>query len=220
MTLSTTITNSPDDILKYQNDHVRTNKCFPLGRVKMISIGPNIKCPINPDDPIMAKWGRLMQLRDRPLPISQSLDRSMILVNAPLLDADGRVALPDVPDPTWVRAPLTDEELYGKEMVHKETNKPYRVTVKRDPALDRPGMCEQGLRARAEGFLFGTRFYAFSPVLSIAFQPYEDLGTFWAVDCRYNEADRTHATLLIEAQTGEVHFFGGLYDIVRASGEN
>ena len=147
----------------------------------------------------------------------------MILVTAPLMNREGRVALPDLPDPEWRAAPFTDEEICGREMIHPETGKPYRVPVERPREKDTPRTIEQSLRARAEGFLEGTNYYVFSPVRSISFQPEVDqqmLGTFWAIDCKYNPADRTHPTLLVDAKTGETHFFGGLYDVVRAAGEN
>ena len=202
------LTNTPVDVLAYQNELVRTGKCLPLGRMKMISIAPNALCPPLPTwDSWMKAKGRLIQLRDQVLPISQSPDLSMILVNAPLLNRDGRVALPELAEYDWVAPQLSTEEITGKvpRSIHKAP------------------MIEQSLRARAEGFLEGTKFYVFSPVLSIAFQPEQDhklLGTFWAIDCSYNPADRTHPTLLIHAETGETHFFGGLYDVVRATGEN
>ena len=103
------------------------------------------------------------------------------------------------------------------------TGKEYRMPVERPREKDTPRLIPQDLRDRAEGFLEGTNFYVFSPVLSISFQPEvnnELLGTFWAVNCSYNPADQTHPTLLIDAKTGKTHFFGGLYDVVRAIGEN
>jgi hypothetical protein len=156
------------------------------------------------------------------VPIAQSPDRSMVLVPSPLLDRNGRVRLPDLPDPTWRRADFTDEEVVGRETIDPATGKPTRIQV-RDPQKDMPRMIEQSLLARAEGYMANSNFYVFSPVLSIAFQPEDGgrmLGTYWAIECSFNPADRTHPALLIDAKTGETHFFGGLYNIVRAAGEN
>lgn len=220
----TQMSSTPADLLKYQSELVRTGNYFSLGRMKMISIAPNAGCPPRPEwDPIMQKWGRLIQFRDQMLPIAQSPDRSMILVCAPLIDLNGYVKLPDLPDPTWSPAPYTEEEIHGKKLIDKVSNKPYYVPVERPREKDTPRMIPQDLRARAEGFLDGTNFYVFSPVLSIAFQPEENqkmLGTFWAINCKHNPADRTDPSLLIDAKTGATHFFGGLYEIVRAAGEN
>lgn len=208
--MQTYVSNSPASIISYQNELVKTGQITRLGRMKMISIGPNAGCEPNALDPIMAKWGRLMQLRDRALPIAQSPDGSMILVCAPLVDPmSGYVKLPDLPDPTWKPPSFTREEVIDSKL--------------RDPAKDIPRMIPQNLRDRAEGFLEGTTFLVFSPVLSISFQPEQNgqmLGTFWAVNCTHNPADRTDPTLLIDEKTGETHFYGGLYDIVRAVGEN
>lgn len=211
---------TPADVLKYQNDLVRTGQFLPLGRMKMIAIAPNAGCPPLPSwDPIMQKWGRLMQFREQVLPIGQSLDRSMILVCAPLMDRAGRVALPDLPDPSWRAPNFTPEEIEGVEKIGPHGEK-YREPVASSNRM--PRTIPQDLRQRAEGFLDGTDFYVFSPVLSISFQPevnHEMLGTFWAIECKYNPADRTHPALLINAKTGETHFFGGLYDVVKAVGE-
>jgi hypothetical protein len=213
---------TPADVLKYQSDLVRTGQYLPLGRMKMIAIAPNKDCPPLPTwDPIMQKWGRLMQLREMVLPIGQSLDRSMILVCAPLCDRNGRVGLPDLADPNWKPSAFTKEEIEGVEKTDAHGKK-YCDAVPRSKEKDAPRNIPQDLRARAEGFLDGSNFYVFSPVLSISFQPevnHEMLGTFWAIDCRYNPADRTHPSLLIDAKTGETHFFGGLYDVVKATGE-
>lgn len=215
---------SPVDVLKYQNDLVKTGKVFPLGMVKMISIGPNDQCPPLPTwDEVMKKYGRLMQLRDLKMPIAHSPDRSMILATAPLVDRQGRVRLPDLPDPTWKPANFTEEEIIGREAIDPATGKKTRVQVQRRPETDTPRMLEQSLAARSEGFWETSDFYVFSPVLSISFQPEKDgqmLGTFWAVECNFNSADNTHPTLMVEARTGETHFYGGTYKIVRATGEN
>src|SRR5579871_4897373 len=157
MSTGTGLTMSPEDILKFQNDLVRTGKALPLGRIKMISIGPNDGCaPLPTWDPIMKKYGRLMQLRDMPLPIAHSPDRSMILVTAPLLDRQGRVRLPDLPDPSFVPENFTPEEVTGR--------------VARPASKDSAPFIEQSLRMRADSMMLNSNFYVFSPVLSISFQ--------------------------------------------------
>lgn len=199
------LSNTPADVLKYQNELIRTGQALPLGKMMNVSIGPHKDCPpLETWDPIMKKYGRLIQFRRMPIPIAQTPNTSMILVPGILQDSQGRVRLPDLPNPDWTPRSFTEDEATGK--------------VARKAEDDTAPMIEQSLRARAEGFLEDTNFYVFSPVLSIAFQP-EGLGTFWAVQCDYNPADRTHPTLLIEAKTGEMHFFGGVYRIIRAAGE-
>lgn len=210
--LVTPVISTPADILKYQNELIRTRAYEPLGRMKMISIGPNDKCPPLPTwDPVMKKWGRLMQLRSKEssLPIAQSLDRSMILVTGWLRDKEGKVKLPDIGVPDWKPRNFTPEEATGE--------------VKRPAEADQCPMIPQSLRDRSEGLWETSNFYVFSPVLSISFQPEQNgvmLGTFWAIDCKVNPADGTYPALMIDWKTGEMHFHGGLYSIVRASGEN
>lgn len=210
--LVTPVISTPVDILKYQNELIRTRAYEPLGRMKMISIGPNDKCPPLPTwNPVMKKWGRLMQLRTKEssLPIAQSLDRSQILVTAWLRDKDGKVKLPDVGLPDWKAPSWTNEEATGE--------------TPRDPQKDMCPMVPQSLRDRADGLWETSDFYVFSPVLSISFQPEHNgvmLGTFWAIECKHNPADDTYPSLMINGKTGETHFHGGLYNIVRATGEN
>ena len=105
------LTMTPADILKYQNDLVRTGKCIPIGRMQKIAIGPTAGYHAPPADPYIRKFGRLIDLRDRFLPIAQSPDKSMILVTAPLRDRENRVQLPDVPDPDWTPIGYSREEL-------------------------------------------------------------------------------------------------------------
>lgn len=202
------LTMTPADLLAYQNDLVRKHQCEHLGRMTQIAIGPNKAW--NPadfgQDPVIAKWGRFMQLRGRPLPIAFSPDQAMLLVCAPLLNAANRVELPDVPDPSWVAAAWTREETMAE--------------VERPAEKDAAPWLPQRLEDRAEG-LFGN-FFVFSPVLYVTFQP--ELGdkvqpTMWRVVCGYNPAEDTHPTLLVERRTGETHFFGGLYHLQGAIGE-
>jgi hypothetical protein len=107
----TQLSMTPADILKYQNDLVRTGQYERLGRLVKISIAPGDGWNPPPNDPFIKKYGRLIDLRDRFLPIAQSLDRSMLLATAPLVDRNNRVQLPDVPDPDWTPAGYSTEEL-------------------------------------------------------------------------------------------------------------
>lgn len=230
--MGATLTMTPADILKYQSDLVRTGKCLPLGRMNKIAIGPSDDFRQAPADAFIAKYGRLIDFRDRFLPISQSLDHGMILVTAPMLGRDGRVGLPDVPDPAWMAPPRSKEEIEGIERVHNGHK--YRVspgdkdpyTREIVPGLDssryQAQMLPQRLEDRTDVLLEGTNFLVFSPVLYITFQPElagELAGTVWTIDCLPNPADRTLMTLLVDRQTGETHFFGGRFDI-RMPGED
>jgi len=219
-TVAAPVTNSPADILKYQNDLVRTGEYFPLGRMKQIAIAPCAGWTPRQDDPFIKKFGRLIDLRNAMLPIAQTRDRSMVLVTSPLLNPAGRVQLPDVPVPDWVPPPLTEEEIAGRVEVDPLTGKERRVLPKlsnREPA-----MIPQDLRDRTNEQLRGSNFLVFSPVVNVTFQPELDRemqGTAWILSWRYNPADDTHPTLLIDERTGETHFYGGAFEIVRPGGE-
>lgn len=229
-----TMTMTPADILTYQSELIRTGKAMPLGRMCKIAIGPSDDFRQTPADNFIKKYGRLIDMRDKFLPISQSPDRSMLLVPSAMLDRDGRVGLPDVPDPEWVAPPRTKEEIEGVERTHPTSGRKYRVSpgskdpyrgdvVEVDSARYQARMLPQRLEDRTDVILEGTNYLVFSPVLHIAFQPElgGDLaGTVWTIDCLPNPADRTLMSLLVDRRTGETHFFGGLFDIRRPGEES
>lgn len=202
--------------LKYQNDLVRTGHLEPLGRMQKIAIAPSAGWNPQPNDPFMAKFGRLIDLRDKMLPIAQSLDRTMVLCPAPLLNQQtNRVELPSVPQPNWVPPPLSKDEIEGVEKIDA-CGKKYREAVPFGAARQAP-MIPQNLRDRAEGKLYGSDFFVFSPVVSVMFQPELNnrlVGDAWILAFSFNPADNTHPTLLIDEHTGEMHFYGGRYEII------
>jgi hypothetical protein len=211
------LTMTPADILSYQNDMVRKHQFEHLGRMTQIAIGPSESWDPKAfqNDPVIAKWGRFMQLRGRPLPIAFSPDHAMLLVCAPLLNKENRVELPDVPDPSWVAPRWTTEESTG--------------VVERAASKDVAPMVPQRLEDRAESLFESAdargvkqSFFVFSPVVRVTFQPELNESmqpTMWTIVCGFNPAERTHPTLLIERSTGETHFFGGLYSLQGAIGE-
>ncbi len=210
---------TPADILKFQNECVRTGNFEPLGRMQKIAIGPIAGYVPPADDPIIAKFGRFIELRDRPLPLAQARDRSMLLVPALLVASDGRVTLPDLPDPNWIAPPPSDEEVKGKDVWDQAAQ---RMVTKfpTDSPRAHPKMVPQRLEDRAEGRLDGTNFLVFSPVIGITFQPEMNkrlVGDAWLIEGRYNGADRTHMALLVDQKTGEIHFFGGAFEILGSS---
>jgi hypothetical protein len=194
-----TLTMTPVDILNYQNELVRTGKYISLGRMQKIAIEPADDWMPPPNDPVIAKFGRLIDLRDRFLPIAQSLDRSMILVTAPLVGRDGRVSLPDVPDPGWTPAAQTREELEGQEVTlsfaqsrlaeaelkgdlraaaqwraaaeNVRAGHPVRMPVERAIEKDTARMRPQRLEDRTVKMVEGTNFMLFRPLINLTFQP-------------------------------------------------
>lgn len=206
-------------ILKFQSDLIRTGDYLPLGKMQKIAIGPNAAyiAPVN--DPIIAKFGRFIELRNRPLPLAQSRDRSMLIVPALLQDASGRVELPALPDPGWTPPPPSQEDIEGVEMVDTVTGRKWREPAKTS-ARDNVPMLPQRLEDRAEGRLEKTNFLVFSPVIGISFQPEIEkrmVGDAWLIECRFNPVDRTHMAMLVDQATGAVHFYGGQFEILGSS---
>jgi hypothetical protein len=248
-TMAPTLTNTPADLIAYQNELVRTKNYDALGRMNKIAIGPSAdwQPPAPGADPFIDRFGRLIDLRSRFLPIAASKDRSILLITAPLLakTIDTReftVGLPDVPDPSWKPGEWTPEEsgyrVDGTPLNEKYPGQPAgweppKVGEVRpreivgDPSKRTAPMLPQRLEDRAErpggrlGVLEGTNFLVFQPVLRIAYQPeiMQDgkpmlQAAMWTIECEFDRATNTCATLLVDPRTGEAHFFGGTYNIV------
>jgi len=191
---------TPADILTLQNELRRTGKYLPIGRMQKIAIGPAEGYTPPAADPVIRKFGRLIDLRDRFLPIAQALpDRGMLLVTAPLTDLEGRVQLPDVPDPDWTPGAWTKGESEGREITEAEAEAAIKTaeeagnfreaarwraalsTVRngskvlmpsdRPLSKDKQRMVHQRLEDRTNEILQGTNFLVFSPVLRVMFQP-------------------------------------------------
>jgi len=223
---------SPIDLLRFQQELVRTGQYEMLGRANKIAIGPSKDYTPPPGDKYIEKFGRLMELRDRFLPIAESPDRTMILATAPLADRNGNVGLPDVPDPEWTPPARTREEITG--VVDVEATAARRkidanagevmMPAPFDPKKYDPRMIPQRLEDRTSISLEGTgdRILVFQPVLYIAFQPEIEgrtRGTAWLVKFSFNPVDRTFATMLVDRRTGQVNFYGGMFDIETPAGE-
>jgi hypothetical protein len=230
--MALTATASPADILKYQSDLVRTGNFLPLGRINKMALGPAAGYTPPVDDPFIAKFGRLIDLRDRFLPLAMSHDRSQLLITGPLLGRDGRVNLPDVPDPNWRAPERTREEIEGVEDVEATARvrklnpqaRPVMKPVEIDRAAHTARMIPQRLEDRTSEVLAGSKgaILVFQPVENLAVQPEKDsnlLATAWVIEFAYNPADGTHACFMANRETGECHLYGGRWTIKRAMGE-
>jgi len=218
---------TPADIIAYQRDMIRRREYKVLGKIARMQFAPSGDWQPPADDPYIAKFGRIMEFRGRFLPFAESLDRTMLLITAPMIafDENGdnkHVGLPDVPDPEWVQAPWTQDESLGK--------------VKRDPLSNRPKMIPQRLADRAEringrpALLEGTNFLIFQPVTQIQFQPEvggELMPDLWFLGGKpseakpedfYDPATQTYMVLLVDFKTGESFFYGGRYEFYRGPG--
>ncbi|MGH8135066.1 MAG: hypothetical protein ACRER4_01865 [Steroidobacteraceae bacterium] len=195
-----TLTMTPADVLEYQRELVRTHDYLPVGRMQKISIGYNAGYQPPPADPYIQKFGRMIELRDRFLPLAQSRDRSQLLVTAPLPIENGRVVLPDLPDPTWKPEEWSNDEVTGVSA--------------RDAAKDQVRMVPQRLEDRSSERLQGTNMLVFQPVIRLAFQPELEnrlQSTAWTAECRPDSSGKGTA-LLVDMKTGECFFFGGRFE--------
>jgi hypothetical protein len=205
---SSVVTNSPASVLDYQSELIRTGQHLPIGRMQKIAIGYDAEYVPPANDKYIKKYGRMIELRDRLLPLAWSLDKSMLLVPAPLVDRNGVVELPDLPDPDFAPEPWSDEEIENADL--------------RDPKKDRARMISQRLRDRTSTFLEGTQIYVFQPVVRILFQPEiknRMIGSAWWIDC-HADASGAHCAFLVDRLTGQCHFFGGRYQVSAPSGES
>ena len=229
--MAPTLTNTPADLITWQREIVRTKQYLPLGRMKKLVFGLSTTWTPPENDPFITKFERVIDLRERWLPLAQSFDRTQLLVPGLLVDRSGRVSLPDVPDPNWKPDPWTPEERGYRtdgSMIKDKSGK--QIVKPRPIEKDTPRMLPQRLEDRCERrpdgvplLLEGTNFLVFQPVIGIVFQPEKDSqlqAQWWTIvpnpDTSTNPA--RHMALLVDPTTGETLFFGGRYDIVANEG--
>jgi len=217
------------DLIAYQRELVRTGNYFPIGRAQKISIGPSADWQAPASDPVIARFGRLIDFRDKFLPIAQSKDKTLLLATSPLpAQPEGRIGLPDLPDPTWSAPTLTREEIEGveKTRVVDGRREVYRELPPFDAARRLAPFVPQRLTDRCEmvggqpAVMQGTDFLIFQPVIRIAFQPELEnrvIGSAWVIE--FSPVGDRHCAFLVDHKTGESFFFGGRYDIFTAVGE-
>ncbi|HVB99885.1 MAG TPA: hypothetical protein VNJ12_11220 [Candidatus Dormibacteraeota bacterium] len=206
--MASTATQTWADVLRWRDDLVRTGQYLPLGRMQKISIGSSAGYVPPAADPYITQFGRLIDLREKQLPIAQSPDRSQLLVTAPLpVGPGGTPVLPDLPDPTWKAGSWTREEIEGK--------------VARPVEKDQLRKIPQRLEDRTQERLQGTNILVFQPLIRLTFQPERDkqlLSRVWIIEFRPDPVG-VHGAMLVDMKTGWIHFLGGLIDIATAQGE-
>ncbi|HXU18971.1 MAG TPA: hypothetical protein VN788_00150 [Verrucomicrobiae bacterium] len=197
------LTRTAADELSYQNQLVRTGQQEYIGTIVSIAVGDDADYERPIGDPLIDRWGRLMQFGNLALPLSQSLDHSCLLVPGPLRRSDGVVDLPDWKDPLWRASNWSADEAEGR--------------VLRDPKKDIAPLIPQRLADRTSRMLENSNFLVFQPVLYVVVRPElegEMLSTFWKIICGPRGSDGTQMSFLVDRATGESHFFGGRYEIV------
>lgn len=229
-----TLTMTPADLFKYQNDLARTGKVLPGGRMRTIAVGPCDTYTPPPNDPIISGYGpqpqrnargRMLDFSGQWLPFGIAEDKAMLVVTAPMIRKDGYVGLPDLVDPLWRAADYTEEEAANPDCdsdcrkqwdIVKGERKPH-VHIRLRADKDTPRMIPQRLEDRTNDRLQGTNFLVFQPVLRVTYQPEElkpgDQHGFkaaeWKIEFR-PDMGGVHAAFLVDPTNGECHFFGGV----------
>ncbi len=205
-------TNVPD-ILKYQNDCLRTKKMVSLGGIQRIVLEDTADSG-RAAESVTSTMGRVLEFFENWLPVGQVEApgfNSFLLPMAAVKRRDGYVGLPDIPDPGWV--PTGGRKL---EMVDdpRFPGDPERKIWSGKSTFEKPPMIPQPLRQNARGKLAGTNFVVFEAVAQILIKP-EGLNEMWLLHCGKNPVDDTHMVFLVDEATGEAHFYGGRYVIAR-----
>lgn len=190
---------SVGDILKYQLECVRTGQFEYLGKIKCIVLeaaaGANL-----PAAAVTNRVGLRLDFYNEGPALAQTLDRSQLLFVSPIVRADGRAGLPDIPDPDW-KPPIftpTQAMIEGKEAY---------------PAAPVAPMIPQRLEERATGLLKGTNFLVFEPVAQVLIHP-EGIADYWLIEGRAHQGTGTHLALIVDRVTGQAHFYGGMFRIL------
>ncbi len=196
------------DFLAYQDHLVQTQQYEYLGRMKKIVLeaedgartqGPHVTGKIGHCLDWYNEKGPKGEILPSFLSIGQSRDRRMILPLAPVVRRDGRVGLPDIPDPSWKpRQPSREEQMAGWF------------------GEDAP-MIAQDLGQLTDKIIQGSDILVFQPVAQILFQPEINQAlqpTYWLLAGSFDPASRTHPAFLVDRRTGAAHFYGGKFEIV------
>jgi hypothetical protein len=234
MSATQTLTMTPADLFKYQNDLARTGKVLPGGRIRTIAVGPCDTYTPPPNDPIISGYGpqpqrnargRMLDFSGQWLPFGIAEDKMMLVITAPMMRKDGFVGLPDLVDPLWRAADYTQEEVTNpdcdvdcrKQWDIVDGKKVEHVHVSLRAGKDTPRLLPQRLEDRTNDRLQGSNFLVFQPVLRVTYQPEElKVGeqhgfkpAEWKIEFRPDIAG-VHAAFLVDPTNGECHFFGGV----------
>lgn len=215
MATSTLVTNSPADQLNYQAEQVRTKNYELVGHIWKVvleashgaatpqkSVASAVGCALD--------WYGYENVNGKNLlpRIALARDRSTLLLLDPVKRADGKVGLPDIPDPTWIPRKPTKAELQTTVPLQQAPMIPQHLyeEVNGQPT------------GRARGQLKGTRYLVFGPVVQILVRPMVDnklIDEGWFFQCGVDNSNGTHMELLIDQDTGEAFFYGGKFQIYR-----
>lgn len=212
------------DIFDYQRRMVDTNNFEFLGRMKRIVLEAEENARTQPQN-VTDKLGHVLEWYNQPhpkggvvqnyLPIGQTYDRKMLLAleYAMTRDLNGRltpeVGLPYMPDPSWKpQNPVSTEQA---EEWAAEAAQGLRT-------IGGPPMIPQNLNQLTNKMIQGTQFLVFQPIAQVLVQLAiggELRAEYATIKMQFDPATRTWPAFLIDRQTGEAHFYGGRYELIR-----
>jgi len=210
---------SLDDIFKYQNELVRTAQFDYLGRLKRIVLEAEEGARTLGDN-VTSKIGHVLEWYNQPhpkggyvqqyLPIGQSRDRQMVLALEYVVkrDLNGRltpeVGLPDMPDPQWKpRMPKNTQEAEDWQALG---------------TVQHPDMIRQDLNQLTNKIVQGSDFLVFQPIAQVLVQlaiSGELQAEYATLKYQFDPVTRTYPAFLVDRNTGEAHFVGGRYELIR-----
>jgi hypothetical protein len=215
MPTATMITNSPADTINWQAEQIRTRQYELVGHIWKVVLEASRGAAV-PQASVAHTVGTCLDWYGYEnvngkncLPrVAQSRDRSTLLLLDPVKRVDGKVGLPDIPDPTWRPKQPTAEELQTT------------VPLQKAPMIQQHLYEEEGgvPIGRARGQLKGTKYLVFGPVVQILVRPMVDnklIDEGWFFQCGVDKTNGTHMEMLIHQDTGEAFFYGGQFQIYR-----
>jgi hypothetical protein len=195
----------PFEVMKWQNDVIRKKQYEFLGLMWKIvieaSAGANVPGKTETD-----VEGVSLDFMGEKIAVAQSAGELLIL--SPFIRrSDGRVGLPDKPDPTWVpgapRWSDADDPKFDR-------NHPKGKLIH-----DQPRMLPQTLRTRGAKALNGApHILVIEPVYQVLVM-LEGVAEGVIVQCATDPATGTHKALVVNENTGEAHFYGGRHIVNR-----
>jgi hypothetical protein len=222
-------TNSVESELNWRSDLMRDQRNYePLGYVWKIVLeaaagAATPRSTVANTHGLALDWYGMENFKGKNwLPrIAQSKDRSTLLLLDPVKRPDGRVGLPDMPDPEWKPGPYKDSDLAWEP----KRNSKGKVIPGQTPPLLKPQqapMMDQSLYDRCRGQMKGTRYLVFGPIAQILIRPVKTDGeiTFqipegWVLQARA-DLNGKQMELLVDQDNGQAFFYGGRFEIFRA----
>lgn len=195
----------PFEIFKWQNDVIRMKQAEFIGKIMKIVVEASLGAAV-PGQTETNTEGVALDFYGQFLALGQCAGELIIL--SPIIrNSDGRVGLPDKPDPAWVprQGHWSDEDDDPNFDLSKDNPKGKFIQ-------DKPRMIPQTLRTRGAKKLKGTDYLVIEPVHQILVI-LDGMPEGVIIQCGLDPATGTHKALVVNEATGEAHFYGGRHII-------